>query len=100
MTKHKQIKITEKDLKFIYGNDYEFFQSKILSNCFCAVCPESKHNSTIINYDIFVNDLNDIILQGFCAKCGGKIGRYLETGEAEEYLPKIEKVRKKTAKSV
>jgi hypothetical protein len=95
MAEKKQLKITEEDLKFIYGDDYGFFQSKILSNCHCANCPESKYDSTIVNYEIFLNDLNDVILRGFCAKCGGKIGRYSETGEVEKYLPRIKKIKKK-----
>lgn len=66
MKNNKQLKITEKDLKFIYGNDYDFFQSKILSNCHCLGCFESKYGSTVVNYKIFLNDLNDIILKGFC----------------------------------
>lgn len=87
--------MTEEDLKLIYGDDYGFFQSKILSNCYCANCLESKYDSTIVSYEIFLNDLNDIILKGLCAKCGGKIGRYVETGEVAEYLPRIEETKKK-----
>lgn len=95
MKKAKQIKITEEDFKFIYGDDYGFFQSKILSNCYCAVC---LGNSAIVNYVSFINDLDDVILRGFCAKCGGRIGRYLETGEVEEFLPRIKQLRKKYQK--
>lgn len=94
MKNNKQVKITEEDLKFIYGDDYGFFQSKILSNCHCTNCPESKYDSIMVNYEIFLNDLNDVVLQGFCAKCNNKIGRYTETGEVEEYLPRIKEVRK------
>lgn len=90
-----KIKITEEDLKFIYGADYDFFQSKILSNCFCHNCQPAKDNAIINNYEIFINDLNDIILSGFCAECGGEINRYLETGEVKEYLPRIKKVKRK-----
>ena len=91
----KQIKITEDDLKIIYGDDYKFFKSKIIPNCFCHTCPPSKYDATIVDYDIFLNDLNDVVLKGFCAKCGGKIARCLETGEAPEYLPRIKKIKKK-----
>lgn len=93
-----KIKITEEDLKFIYGADYNFFQTKILSNCYCHNCQPSKHNATINNYEIFINDLDDVILCGFCAECGGKMNRYLETGEVKEYLPRIKKIKRKHAK--
>lgn len=90
----KELKITEEDLKFIYGDDYGLFQSRILSNCYCKGCPESEYDSTIVNYEIFLNDLNDVVLRGYCAKCGGKIGRYSETGEVKEYLSRIKKLKK------
>lgn len=85
----KNVKINQADLQFIYGDDYSFFKSKIISNCFCTTCPNSKYDSTIVDYAIFVNELNDLILKGKCAKCGNKIARYLETGEVEEYAERI-----------
>lgn len=95
----KKIKIAEEDLKFIYGDNYEFFQSRILPNCFCGKCiRDGKHTVRIVNYEIFINDLNDIILQGFCADCGGKVGRYLETGEVKEYVLRIKKIKEKYKK--
>lgn len=93
-----KIKINEQDLQFIYGKDYDFFVTKILTNCFCNYCQEKEPTSTIINYDIFLNHHNDIFLHGFCAKCGNKIGRYMETGTVGEYLPRIEKVQMKYVK--
>ncbi len=90
----KEKKITAEQLKFIYSDDYDFFVNKILSNCFCPKCPNSEYSSTIVDYEIFLNDLNDIILKGSCAKCQGPIGRYLETGEVLEYLPRIKNVLK------
>ena len=88
----KTFKITEEELKFIHGNDYDFFRSKILPNCYCHNCYDYKHCSTITNYYIHLIPSNNIVLKGFCAKCGGKIARYLETGESEEYLPRINQI--------
>ncbi len=31
-----------------------------------------------------LNDLNDVIVEGKCSNCGGRIARYFETGENEE----------------
>ncbi len=50
---------------------------------------------TIVNYEIFINDLNDVELQGFCSVCGGRVGRYSETGEVKKYVPRVKKVREK-----
>lgn len=94
MRNKDEIEIQQEDLEFIYGNGYELFKQKIIPNCFCANC-KSSYNSTIINYKIFLNDLNDIILKGYCEKCGNPIIRYIETGEVEKYQEKIEKIKKK-----
>lgn len=90
-----QLQITEKELKTIYADDYEFFQNKILSNCYCHACKPKKYNSKIVNYQIFINHLNDVVLRGFCSKCGSKLNRYLETGEVVKYERRIEKVKQK-----
>ena len=97
MIKNKKLlKITEEDLKFIHGKDYEFFQRKVLPNCFCYPCVKNgKRTVKIMNYEIFINDLNDVELQGFCDDCGGPVGRYSETGEVEETAKRVKKVRKK-----
>lgn len=92
---HKgQIEITQEDLKFILGDNYPSFEEKIIPGCFCGQC-HTAYQSKIINYKFFLNDLNDIILRGFCEKCGNRINRYVETGEIEEYQEKIEKVRRR-----
>jgi len=99
MTKNKtkkEIKITHDDLKFIYGNEYVLLQEKIIPNCFCTNCPPpTKYGATIIDYEIFLNDLNDTILRGFCSVCKNPIGRYVETGEVEEFAKRIKDIRKK-----
>ncbi len=90
-----QLQITEKEVKFIYADDYEFFQNKILSNCYCLTCKPKKYNSKIVNYQIFINHLNDVILRGFCSECGSRLNRYLETGEVVNYVQRIKKVKQK-----
>ncbi|OGZ79082.1 MAG: hypothetical protein A2528_00675 [Candidatus Staskawiczbacteria bacterium RIFOXYD2_FULL_37_9] len=93
----KLIKITEDDLKFIYGKEYSIFQEKVLTTCFCHKCTmeEQGHLVKIRNYEIFINHLNDVELQGFCTDCGGPVGRYSETGEVEETAKRVKKVMKK-----
>lgn len=94
MLNQRQIQISKKDLVNIYGDDYHFFEEKIISNCFCSHC-KSPYNSTIIKYDIFLHKSNDVILKGFCKKCGNPVNRYLEMSEVEKYNETIEKIRKK-----
>ncbi len=94
MSNKREIEINGEDLKFIYGDGYELFKQKIIPNCNCGRC-DSHYQSTIVNYKIFLNDLNDIILKGYCQKCNSPVNRYVETGEVEEYHDRIEKVRKR-----
>lgn len=94
MSNKKQIKISKEDLRNIYGDGFQSFKEKIIPNCWCGKCNPS-FPSTIINYKIFLNDLNDIILEGSCAKCKSSVNRYLETGEVEKYQKAISKVRRK-----
>lgn len=91
-----EIRITDDDMKAIFGPDYASFESTIIPNCFCSTCTLGQNKSvTIVDYDIFLNDLNDIILRGSCAICKGPVGRYVETGEVEEYEGRIKGVRGK-----
>ena len=99
MTNNKEIKITEEDLRYIYGEDYKIFQTKILPNCFCRKCKGNDHVSTIINYEIFINDLSDVVLRGHCIKCNNKIGRCSETGDVEKYLKRVKGIREKYKKA-
>lgn len=97
MSNKKQVEITKQNLVAIYGKDYYLFEEKIIPNCYCHTC-KMPYQSTIVNYEIFLNDLNDIILKGFCAKCGNPVNRYLETGEAPEYQKRIKSIRENLAK--
>ena len=99
MSNKKQVKITKENLVAIYGKDYPMFEEKIIPNCYCPTC-KTPYKSTIVNYETFLNDLNDIILHGFCSKCGSRINRYLETGEVSEYQGRIADVKKKLPSSV
>ena len=94
MLNKRQIKISKEDLINIYGEDYHFFEEKIISNCYCGQC-KSPYNSTIVNYQIFLHPTNDIVLKGFCKKCGNPVNRYLEMSEVEKYNEAINKIRKR-----
>lgn len=100
ISKNKQnnIEIPINDLKFIIGDEWEEFEKTILTNCFCAKC-ENNHVTTIINYAVLLNDLDDIVLQGYCMKCNSPVGQYIETGEIREHTRAIEVLRRKYQKN-
>ena len=87
----KELPLTLPDLKIIWAEDWDFLVDKILPNCLCHTC---KTQTTIVEFKIVVNDLNDIILKGHCAVCGDTVNRYTETGENEEYVRRIKKILK------
>jgi len=86
-----KFEISEARLKDIIGDDWVEFKRRIFNNVYCSDC-DSNYNSTIVNYRIFINDLNDIILEGFCKKCTHRVARYVETGENQRYVQKISKI--------
>jgi hypothetical protein len=77
--KIRPITITLEDVAFIFNNSLDEF-SFVTSRCYCVQC-RNKYDSTITNYTILLNSLNDIELDGFCKDCNHKMGRYIETGE-------------------
>ena len=61
-----KFEIALKDVKFIMGDVFENHFTRILSSCFCRQCEKTFGNNVteIIDYKIFLNDLNDVVLQG------------------------------------
>jgi transcription initiation factor IIE alpha subunit len=87
----KETPLTLPQLKAILGKDWDSFMEKIIPNCLCPTCNKVV---TIVDFKIVVNDLNDVILKGSCAGCGDPVNRYMETGENEEYVRRIKRVKK------
>ena len=93
----KQVKITIDNLKEIYGEEFAEFEEKILPNCYCGKCGDEM---TIVSFEIFLNDLNDVILRGFCTKYGHPVNRYVETGEVPEFEKRIGEIRNKYIRKI
>ncbi len=89
---NKETQITKTQLQTILGKNCELFAEKILPNCLCNKC---NCVVEIVDYKIFLNDLNDLILKGKCALCGARVNRYVETGEDKIAVKKIKKILKK-----
>ncbi len=89
----KEIELSKKQLKAVMGSDWQVFTEKLLNNCHCP-CTGGGYDVTIVDYRIFLNDLNDVILRGKCKGCGKELNRYLETGENEDCLNRINSFKK------
>ncbi len=90
--KIKTIPVNTDDVAFIFSEDPGEFDF-ITSHCYCVQC-QNNYNSTIINYIITLNSLNDIELTGFCKDCNHQMGRYIETGETEPTAKNAEAIWK------
>ena len=77
--RNKLMAITVEDVAFIFNDNKSEFDF-ITSHCYCRHC-NNGYESTIVNYTISLNSLNDIELSGYCSECNTKMGRYIETGE-------------------
>ncbi len=76
------LKIIEEDVAFIMCKSFKYF-SAIIKGAYCNKC-KSTHTSKIVNYKIFLDSTNDVLIDGYCDKCNHEILRTIETGEKEE----------------
>lgn len=95
--KKQKLSITQEDFRKIIG-DGDFYERKIFNKCLCHNC-DCSYISTIVDYEVEINDLDDTILHGKCAKCSGPVSRYLETGENPKQVKVIEEIRRRYSKN-
>jgi len=93
MATKSRIEISKSNLTSILGEDLDDFEKNIINHVYCGNC-NSSYNSTIVNYSIFLNDLDDVILEGFCKKCNNPVNRCVETGEVAKYQKRISEIKK------
>lgn len=92
MKQRKTIKINDFQLHILLDAvEQEGFQI-LLNNSFCVKCKEERPLTNI--QEILLNDLNDIMVEGSCPVCGGKMGRYMEFGENQSFFEKADLFRK------
>lgn len=80
----KKIEITKEQAEEILdaGSPREFRWGDVPVRCnHCSTFGPIK-DMKIEKYSL--NDLNDVIVEGKCSNCGGRIARYFETGENKE----------------
>ena len=85
-----ETEISREQLVIIIGEDWMKFQN-LLNYCLCPTC---KKSVAIVDYKIFLNKINDIILKGECGECSTTLNRYIETGENSKYVERIKAIIK------
>ncbi|UXE68922.1 MAG: hypothetical protein KA713_10220 [Chryseotalea sp. WA131a] len=76
-----EIEVDIEDVEIIMGDEF----SKLhlcLETTFCGEC--RPHNTTIENYKIYLDKLDDLVFVGKCIKCKGTVVRVVETGETKD----------------
>ncbi len=85
-----ETELSREQLVIIIGEDWMKFQN-LLNYCLCPTC---KKSVAIVDYKIFLNKMNDIVLKGKCVECNTSINRYIETGENPKYIERIKAIIK------
>ena len=80
------IPISRKIAEEILAGDAGFLEIARTS-VFCMVCFPTTNKSVAMRVERYeLNDLGDIILEGNCEICHGKVARYIESGENPKHF--------------
>lgn len=86
----KEKKISREIAEEIMADDLDFMEIARTS-VFCHNCYSKTNKSVSMKIEEYLlNNLCDIILDGKCEVCGGRVARYIESGEN----PKSQKIAK------
>ena len=88
-----RLEISKSNLISIHDKDFDDFEKNIINHVYCINCASS-YNSTITNHRVFLNDYDDVILEGFCKKCNHPVNRYVETGEVAKNRKRTRKLKR------
>lgn len=84
------VELNQWEFRLIMGESWQD-RDLFIDNIFCdCSSPEKK----LIDFKIYLNDLNDLVLRGKCSSCNTIAARYLETGENEESNKAAERIKK------
>ena len=92
MKERKTIKINAFQLHLLMNEEDQQGFVILQNNSFCFSCKEERSLSNI--EEIILNDLNDIEIGGTCPVCGGKMSRYMEFGEDQDFSNRADLFRK------
>jgi hypothetical protein len=85
MKRPPEIKINQFQLALLLNDEQkEFFDMVIADNVFCSQCGGSAKEGININ-EMFLTDLNDILVKGTCKTCKGNVARMMEFGEEKDF---------------
>jgi len=86
----KDIELNQWEFQLVMGEawkDRNIFIESIFCDC-------KAQNKKLIDFKVYLNDLNDVILNGWCSGCKTIASRYIETGENKESFEAAQRIRK------
>ena len=89
-----ETEISRFELMRVFDGD-EVWVRTLEESIFCMCQAPVKR---LIQYKVFVNDLNDLVMRGLCSGCNTIAARYVETGEDPEKVDRIKAVLKERKK--
>jgi len=88
------IALIDSKKSYIIGDRFIQIKQVLEKNIYCSKC-EKQHQAAMGIKTIEINSLNDILFSGVCRNCGNKVARYLETGENQVFVERINVLRNK-----
>lgn len=86
MSRLKKIQINPFQLKRLLNNErWKDYNYLLEQGVFCSTCG-GRAIKGIKVAEIYLTNLNDILVRGICKVCGGKVARVMEFGEDEKFF--------------
>tara|TARA_R110002020_G_scaffold97708_6_gene233196 strand:- start:162 stop:491 length:330 start_codon:yes stop_codon:yes gene_type:complete len=86
-----EIEIGPLQLQLMLGAAWKEAIDAAVHNIFCRCGNPDKH---LMDYNSYLNNLNDVILKGRCSSCMTIAARYIETGERNGIDKIADKIRR------
>ena len=83
------VSITEDELMLIVEDEFDQIIGLAKYNSFCSNC-YGRTKIEMIEYDLSLNELNDVVFRGKCKSCGKNIVRYVGIGENTRFRNRAE----------
>jgi hypothetical protein len=84
------VELNNWEFQLVMGDAWEYlsaFENSIFCDC-------GTLGKKLIEYKVYLNKLNDIVLRGKCSGCNSIAARYIETGENSESFATGERIKK------
>jgi hypothetical protein len=93
MKQPPEIPINPFQLAILLNDEQKDFYSYVLAeNVFCCNCGGSAIKGIEVK-EIFLTNLNDVLVRGTCNECNGKVARIFEFGEDKAFYEKANRFR-------